>query len=94
MIEATRASIAGSERHQLHALEPVGRMLDQRQLEVRVRARVAVSGKMLAARGDPFLLQRLDDDRPSRATSSAVSASARSPMTGFFGFVWMSSTGV
>ena len=31
--------------------------------------------------------------RPSRATSSACSASARSPITGFFGLVWMSRTG-
>ena len=54
----------GLERHELHGLEPVGRMLDERQLVVGVDARIAVPGKMLAAGGDALRLQGLDDDRP------------------------------
>ena len=84
----------GLERHELDLAQPIGRVLDERQLEMRIGARVAVPGKVLAAGGDALRLQRPDDRRaPRRATSSAFSASARSPMTGFFGLVWMSSTG-
>ena len=46
------------ERHELDRLEPIGRMVEQRQLEVRVGARVAVPGKVLAAGGDAGALQR------------------------------------
>ena len=84
----------GLERHELDRAQPIGRMLDERQLEVRIGARVAVPREVLAARGDALRLQRPHDRaRPAAATSSAFSASARSPMTGFFGLVWMSSTG-
>ena len=51
----------GLERHELDLAQPIGRMLDERQLEMRIGARVAVAGKMLAARGDAFRLQRPDD---------------------------------
>jgi len=51
----------GGERQKLDAPQPIGRMLDERQLEMRVRARVAVAGKMLAAGRDAFALQRPDD---------------------------------
>ena len=81
------------ERHELDLAQPLGRMLDQRQLEVRVGARVAVPGKMLAARRDPFGLQRPDDGGAQPRDLLGFSASARSPMTGFFGLVWTSSTG-
>ena len=49
----------GPERHQLHGLEAIGRMLDERQLVMRVDARVAVPGKVLAAGGNALRLQRL-----------------------------------
>ena len=51
------------ERHELDASQPIGRMLDERQLEMRVDAGVAVPGKVLAARGDALGLQRPDDRR-------------------------------
>ena len=50
-----------AERDELHRLDAIGRMLDERQLMVRVGARVAMAGKMLSARRDPRLLQRRDD---------------------------------
>ena len=52
MIDATPASIAARNGTNSTAREPIGRMLDQRQLEVRVGAGVAVPGKVLAAGGD------------------------------------------
>ena len=54
----------GSERQELDLAQPFRRVLDERQLEMRVGARVAVSGKMLAARGDALGLQRPDDGGP------------------------------
>ena len=86
MIEATSAAIAALNGTSSTRLEPIGRMLDQRQLEVRVGAGVAVPGKVLAAGRDalaPAASRMIA--APSRATSSARSASARSPITGFFG---------
>ena len=84
----------GPERHELDLAQPIGRMLDERQLEMRVGARVAVTGKVLAARGDALRLQRRGRSRARAAPPRRPrSASARSPMTGFFGFVWTSSTG-
>ena len=63
MIDATSGGDRRLERHQLHGLEPIGRMVEQRQLEVRVGAGVAVPGKVLAAGGDAGALQRPDDRR-------------------------------
>ena len=40
----------GAKRLELHRAQTVGRMLDQRQLDVRIGAGVAVPGKVLAAR--------------------------------------------
>ena len=54
------------ERHELDLAQPIGRMLDERQLEVRIGAGVAVPGKVLAAGGDALALQRADD-RGARA---------------------------
>ena len=52
-------------------------MLDQRQLEVRVGAGVAVTGKVLAAGGDPLALQRFDDHPPqTRDVFGALGQSA------------------
>ena len=51
----------GAERHELHRFDAIGPVLDERQLVVRVGARVAMAGKMLAARRDPRPLQRRDD---------------------------------
>ena len=51
------------ERHELDRLEPVGRMLDERHFVMGVDTGIAVPGKMLAAGGDTFPLQGLDDDR-------------------------------
>ncbi len=61
MIDATSSLDGRAERHELDGVEPVGRMLDERQLVVRVGARVAVPGKVLAARRNARLLQRRDD---------------------------------
>src|SRR5918993_5536022 len=44
----------GFEGDQFDGVEPIGRMLDQRQLEVRVDAGVAVSGKVLATGRNTF----------------------------------------
>ena len=54
MIEATPRLDRRPERHELDRVEPIGRMLDERQLEVRVGAGVAVPGKVLAAGRDAF----------------------------------------
>ncbi len=82
------------ERHELDLAQPLGRMLDERQLEVGIGAGVAMPGKVLAARGDALPLKRPDDRAPRAARlPRRFSASARSPMTGFFGLVWMSRTG-
>ena len=48
----------GAERLELDRAQAIGRMLDERQLEVRVGAGVAVAGKMLAAGGQAGALQR------------------------------------
>ena len=40
------------ERDELHGSEAVGRVLDERQLEVRVGAGIAVPGEVLAAGGN------------------------------------------
>ena len=61
MMLATCASIAALNGTSSTSRSRSMRMLDQRQLEMRVGARVAVSGKVLAARRDPFGLQRADD---------------------------------
>ena len=58
MIVATPASIAARNGTNSTRAQPVGRMLDERQLEMRIGARVAVPGKMLAAGGDALRLQR------------------------------------
>ena len=47
-----------AERHELDGLEPPPVVLDDGQLLVRVDARVAVSGKVLAAGRDAGRLQR------------------------------------
>ena len=61
MIEATRDSMAARKGTSSTRVDPVGRMLDQRQLEMRVGAGVAVAGEMLAAGGDAILLQVVDE---------------------------------
>ena len=48
----------GPERHELDLAQPLGRMLDERQLQVGIGAGVAMTGKVLAARGDALPLQR------------------------------------
>ena len=53
-----------AKRHELDLLQPVGRMLDEGQFDMRIGARVAMPGKVLAARRDPFGLQRLDNHAP------------------------------
>ncbi len=63
MMPATPAAIGGAERDELDPLDPVRRVLDERQLVMRVDRGVAVPGKMLAAGGDALGLQRLDDNR-------------------------------
>ena len=94
MMVATPASIAALNGTNSTLAQPLDRMLDERQLEVRIGARVAVTREMLAARRDPFGLQPPDDGaRRAARPRPAVSASARSPITGFFGLVWTSSTG-
>ena len=52
MMTATSASIAARNGTNSTASQPIGRMLDERQLEMRIGARVAMPGKVLAARGD------------------------------------------
>ena len=64
MMDATPASIAARNGTNSTLAQPIGRMLDERQLEMRVGARVAMPGKVLAAGGDAFLLQRADDRAP------------------------------
>ena len=66
MIVATPASIAARNGTNSTCAQPLGRMLDERQLEMRIGAGVAVPGKMLAARRDALGLQR-PDDRARRA---------------------------
>ena len=51
------------EGDELRFAEPLRRMLDQRQLVMRIGDRVAVTRKVLAAGGDAFALQRSDDRR-------------------------------
>ena len=69
-------------------------MLDQRQVVMRIRQRVAVARESVSRTPR---CRRAAAPRsaatPSVATSSARSASARSPITVFFGLVKMSSTG-
>ena len=93
MIVATPRFDGRTERHEFHFAQPRERMLDERKLEMGVGARVAVTRKVLSASGDTSACSPRTMAAPSRATSAAFSASARSPMTGFFGFVWTSSTG-
>ena len=84
-----------SERHELDRLQPIGRMLDQRHLVMRVGAGVAVPGKVLAAGGDALALQRLDDRRPEPRDvfrRARPAPDRRSPDSS--GLVRMSSTGV
>ncbi len=74
------------ERHELDRAQPLRRMLDERQLEVRIgrscrRARESACRRRRCPRPAASATIAL----PSRATSSAFSASARSPITGFFG---------
>ena len=64
MIAATSASIAARNGTSSTASMRSGAMLDERQLVVRVGARVAMAGKVLAARRDPRPLQRRDDPSP------------------------------
>ena len=56
MIVATLRLDSRLERDEFHLPKTVGRMLDQRQLEVRVGAGIAVPGEMLAARCQAGLL--------------------------------------
>ena len=51
-----------TERHELHRIESIWRVLDERELVMRICRGVAVSREMLAAGGYPFPLQRGDDD--------------------------------
>ena len=61
MIVATPASMAALNGTNSTCAQPLERMLDQRQLEVRIGAGVAVPRKMLAAGRDALALQRADD---------------------------------
>ena len=61
MIVATPASIAALNGTNSTCAQPLGRMLDQRQFEMRIGAGVAVTREMLAAGGDALRLQRADD---------------------------------
>ena len=49
------------ERHEFHTAEPFDGMLDQRELQMRIGAGITVTRKMLAARRDPGVLQRVND---------------------------------
>ena len=61
MIAATPAWMAARNGTNSTASQPIRRMFDQRQLVMRIRARVAMSGKVLAARRDALSLERRDD---------------------------------
>ena len=52
------------ERHQLHPLDPIGRMFQDGQFVMGIDAGIAMSGEMLAARRDAFGLQCPDDHAP------------------------------
>ena len=52
-----------AKRDALDPANPIGRMLDERQLEVGVHRRVAVTGKVLAAGGNAVVLQTANDRR-------------------------------
>ena len=51
----------GAERHELDRPQPLGVVLDVRQVVVGIGERIAVPGEMLAARGEPRALQFLDN---------------------------------
>ena len=53
-----------AERLEFDGTQPIGRMLDERQFEMRVGAGIAMTGKVLAARREPCALQRADDHPP------------------------------
>src|SRR4029079_7137634 len=53
----------GAKRHELNRSQAIGRVLDERQLEMRVGTGITVAGEMLAARGDALGLERSDDRR-------------------------------
>ena len=57
------ASMAARNGTNSTCAQPLRRVLDERQLEVRVGAGVAVPREVLAARGDALALQRADDGR-------------------------------
>ena len=76
------------------ALEPIPRVIDARQLEVAVGRGVAVPGEVLAAREDARRRRGRARTRARGARPVAASVpNARSPMIGFAGLVWTSSTG-
>ena len=52
----------GAKWHELDRAESIGRLIDERQLEMRIGTCVAVTRKMLAARRYAFALQGADDD--------------------------------
>ena len=56
----------GFKRHALDAADPVGRMLHNREVQMRIDRRVAVPGEMLAARRDAVALQSVDDGGAKR----------------------------
>jgi hypothetical protein len=59
----------GGEGAELDGAQPIGGVLDHGQLVMRVDVRIAVAWKVLAARGDPGILQ-LDDDGPPELDDS------------------------
>ena len=72
----------GPKGQQLHLVQPARIVFDHRQLVVRVDDGVAVSGEMLAARGDAGRLQRPHDHAAAAAPRrTARSERARSPIT-------------
>ena len=61
IIVATPAAMAALNGTNSTLPQPIDRMLDKRQLEVRIGLCVAVPGKVLAARRHAFALQRRHD---------------------------------
>ena len=85
-----------AKRDELDAADTIRRMLHKRQGEMRIDRRIAMSWKVLAASGHAVLLEAASRSRrskPRRRPRRSSSPSARSPITGFFGLVWMSRTG-
>ena len=92
MIARRAGGDRGPERRQ-RPREQVCVRVDGGQLEVRVRAGVAVAGEVLGAGGDPRRLQPATKAATCRATSCGSAPKERTPMTGLSGSTLTSATG-